>query len=95
MTVMSLLPEHPLLYPAFVGFVIFGGRFLVFASLAFALANPSRPKPIGRTHIARPADFALAAHMRRELGHATLSVGLAHGNARAAAGARPCQRTGA
>lgn len=71
---MSLFPKHAFLYPVVYAFILYGGRFLVFACAAFFLSDPSRSKPLGRPHIPPPAGFNLALSIRRELGYSLLAL---------------------
>jgi lathosterol oxidase len=73
---MSLMPEHPFLYPALFAALLYGLRFWVFALVAFFLFDPSRRRRLGRAHPARPANFAVAPNIARELGHSLVMVGM-------------------
>jgi Delta7-sterol 5-desaturase len=63
----SLLPKHPVLYPMLFVFLVYGLRYLIFAGALHFLVSDKWKRPLGRTHIPRPAKFDFALHLKREL----------------------------
>ena len=61
------------LYAGLYAFIVYGGRFIVFAGAAFVLTDPSRRRRLGR-EIGRPANFRVAPQLRRELAHSLLTL---------------------
>ena len=71
---MSFLPTNPILYPALSAFLLYGGRFLLFAGTAYFFTNQARKRPWGRPHLVAPDSFDFSRHIKRELKYSLISL---------------------
>jgi lathosterol oxidase len=72
---MSLTASEAFLYAGAYAFIVYGGRFVAFAAVAFLLADPARRTRVGR-QLERPAAFRVGPQLRRELAHSLLALSI-------------------
>jgi len=70
----SQITAHPFLWPFMFAVLLYGLRFILFASFVYMFAHPKRSGSIGRPHADVPAVFNNALHVKRELVNSLLTV---------------------
>lgn len=72
--IAALAPPRPFLGPLLFAVVLYGGRYLVVAAVAFAFARPTASGGWGRPHANAPHAFDFRRHLVRELGFSAITV---------------------